>query len=123
MKFVPLDLEGAYLIELEPHRDERGFFARTWCREEFAAHGLSPAVAQCSTSHNERAGTLRGLHFQRPPHAEVKIVRCTRGAIFDVIVDLRPESATHAAWVGVELTEEQGNAMYVPEGSPTASRR
>ncbi len=116
MKFVPLDLEGAYLIELEPHRDERGFFARTWCREEFAAHGLSPAVAQCSTSHNERAGTLRGLHFQRPPHAEVKIVRCTRGAIFDVIVDLRPESATHAAWVGVELTEEQGNAMYVPEG-------
>jgi dTDP-4-dehydrorhamnose 3,5-epimerase len=116
VKFVPLELEGAYVIELEPHRDERGYFARTWCREEFAAHGLNPVVAQCSTSHNEHAGTLRGLHFQRPPHAEAKLVRCTRGAIFDVIVDLRPASATQAVWVGVELTEEGGNAMYVPEG-------
>ena len=116
MRFVPLELADAYLIELEPHSDGRGFFARTWCRDEFAAHGLDPSIAQCSTSRNERAGTLRGMHFQRPPHAETKLVRCTRGAIFDVIVDLRPESSTHAAWFGAELTEERGNAMYVPEG-------
>jgi dTDP-4-dehydrorhamnose 3,5-epimerase len=116
MRFVPLELAGAYLIELEPHRDDRGFFARTWCRDEFAGHGLDPSIAQCSTSRNARAGTLRGLHFQRPPHAETKLVRCTRGAIFDVIVDLRPESSTRAAWFGAELTEELGNAMYVPEG-------
>ena len=116
MKFVPLTLAGAYLLELEPHGDDRGFFARTWCRDEFAANGLNPVIAQSSTSHNAREGTLRGLHFQRPPHAEAKLVRCTRGAIFDVIVDLRPESPTHTAWFGGELTEKRGNAMYVPEG-------
>jgi dTDP-4-dehydrorhamnose 3,5-epimerase len=116
MKFVPLELVGAYLVELEPRRDERGFFARTWCRDEFAAHGLSSTLAQCSMSRNERAGTLRGLHFQLPPHQEAKLVRCTRGAIFDVIVDLRPGSATHAAWFGAELSDEAGTAMYVPEG-------
>jgi dTDP-4-dehydrorhamnose 3,5-epimerase len=116
MKFVPLALDGAFLVELEPYRDDRGFFARTWCRDEMRAHGLNPALSQCSTSRNRRAGTLRGLHFQRPPHEEAKLVRCTRGAIFDVIVDLRKESPTHAAWFGAELTEEQGNAMYVPEG-------
>jgi dTDP-4-dehydrorhamnose 3,5-epimerase len=116
VKFVPLALDGAYLIELEPRRDDRGSFARTWCRDELAAQGLDTRVAQCSTSHNARAGTLRGLHFQRPPHAETKVVRCTRGAIFDVIVDLRPGSPTHAAWFGTELSEERGNAMYVPEG-------
>jgi dTDP-4-dehydrorhamnose 3,5-epimerase len=116
MKFLPLELGGAYLIELEPHRDERGFFARTWCREELEAHGLDPEIAQCSLSRNERAGTLRGLHFQRPPQAETKLVHCARGAIFDVIVDLRPGSPTCAWWFGAELTEERGNAMYVPEG-------
>jgi dTDP-4-dehydrorhamnose 3,5-epimerase len=116
MKFVPLELADAYLIELEPHGDDRGFFARTWCRDEFIAHGLDPAVAQCSMSRNARAGTLRGMHFQRRPHAEVKLVRCSRGAIFDVVVDLRPGSPTHTAWFGAELTEELGNAMYVPEG-------
>jgi dTDP-4-dehydrorhamnose 3,5-epimerase len=116
VKFVPLELEGAYVIELEPYRDERGFFARTWCRDEFAEHGLTPVVAQCSTSHNERAGTLRGLHFQHPPHAEAKLVRCTRGAVFDVIVDLRLGSPSLARWLGVELNEERGNALYVPEG-------
>jgi dTDP-4-dehydrorhamnose 3,5-epimerase len=116
MKFVPLELEGAYLIELEPHRDERGYFARTWCSDEFAEHGLDTRLAQSSTSHNARAGTLRGLHLQRRPHAETKLVRCTRGAIFDVIVDLRPESSTHASWFGAELSEGRGNAMYVPEG-------
>ena len=116
MRFVPLELEGAYLVELDPRRDERGYFARTWCRDELAEHGLDTTVAQCSTSHHVRAGTLRGLHFQRAPHAETKLVRCTRGAIFDVIVDLRPESPTHAAWFGAELSEERGNAMYVPKG-------
>jgi dTDP-4-dehydrorhamnose 3,5-epimerase len=116
MKFVPLELEGAYLIELEPHQDDRGFFARTWCRDEFLAHGLDPDVAQCSTSRNTRAGTLRGMHFQRPPDAEAKVVRCTRGAIFDVIVDLRPGSPTQAVWFGAQLSEERGNAIYVPEG-------
>jgi dTDP-4-dehydrorhamnose 3,5-epimerase len=116
MRFVPLELPGAYVVELEPVRDERGYFARTWSREELSAAGLNPLVAQCSTSRSERAGTLRGMHFQHPPHAEAKLVRCTRGAIFDVIVDLRPESPTHCRWVGAELTEENGKAMYVPEG-------
>jgi dTDP-4-dehydrorhamnose 3,5-epimerase len=116
MKFVPLELSGAYLIELERHEDERGFFARTWCLEELAEHRLETALDQCSMSRNTRAGTLRGMHFQRTPHAEVKIVRCTRGAIFDVIVDLRPESPSHRAWVGVELNEKQGSALYVPKG-------
>jgi dTDP-4-dehydrorhamnose 3,5-epimerase len=116
VRFVPLELEGAYLIQLEPHGDERGLFARTWCRDELTAQGLDVEVAQCSLSRNTHAGTLRGMHFQHPPHAETKIVRCTRGAIFDVIVDLRPGSRTHAAWVGVELSEERGNAMYVPKG-------
>lgn len=116
MEFVPLELPGAYLIELEPHYDGRGFFARTWCRDEFAARHLNTEIAQCSTSRTDRAGTLRGLHFQRPPHAEAKLVRCTRGAIFDVIVDLRRGSETHGEWFGVELHERRGNAIYVPEG-------
>lgn len=116
MKFVPVGLADAYLVELEPRHDERGSFARTWCRDEFSEHGLNPALAQCSTSRNRRMGTLRGMHFQRPPHAEAKLVRCTRGSIFDVVVDLRRGSATHAAWFGAELSEERGNAMYVPDG-------
>lgn len=116
MKFVPLKLAGAYLIELEPHPDQRGSFARTWCRDEFAAHGLSTVIAQCSTSQNRRAGTLRGLHFQRAPHTESKLVRCTHGTIYDVIVDLRLESATHGAWFAAELSAEHGNALYVPAG-------
>jgi dTDP-4-dehydrorhamnose 3,5-epimerase len=116
VRFVPLELAGAYLMELDRRDDDRGFFARTWCRDELAEQGLSEEVSQCSISRNTRAGTLRGMHFQRPPHEEVKIVRCTRGAIFDVIVDLRPESPTHRAWVGVELDEEQGAALYVPKG-------
>ena len=116
MRFVPASLSGAYLIELERHEDERGFFARTWCRDELAEHGLSVEVAQCSISRNARAGTVRGMHFQLPPHEEVKIVRCNRGAIFDVIIDLRPGSPTNAYWFGVELTEELGTALYVPAG-------
>ena len=116
MMFVPTELPGAYLVELERREDERGFFARTWCREELAAHGLATNVAQCSVSRTTLAGTLRGLHFQTPPHEEVKLVRCTSGAIFDVIVDLRPESPTHADWFGVELDAERGTALYVPKG-------
>ena len=116
MRFVETTLPGAFLIELEQREDERGSFARTWCRDEFAAHGLSTEVAQCSLSRNTRAGTLRGLHFQAAPHQEVKLVRCTRGAIFDVIVDLRPGSETEGRWLGVELSGESGRTLYVPKG-------
>ncbi len=94
MRFVPVGIEGAYVVELEPIEDERGFFARTWCREEFASAGLNPDLSQCSLSRNTRAGTLRGMHFQRAPHEEAKLVRCTRGAVFDVVVDLRAGSPT-----------------------------
>jgi dTDP-4-dehydrorhamnose 3,5-epimerase len=107
---------GAYLVELEPKEDDRGFFARIWCRDEFAELRLNPEVAQVSISRNPRAGTLRGLHFQRAPHEEAKLVRCSRGAIFDVVVDLRPDSPTRGAWFGAELDEERGAALYVPEG-------
>jgi len=116
VRFLETKLPGAYLVELEPREDERGSFARTWCRDELAEHGLSTAVSQCSVSHNTRAGTLRGLHFQAVPHEEVKLVRCTHGAIFDVIVDLRPRSETEGEWIGVELTATAGNALYVPKG-------
>ena len=116
MRFVPLELTGAHLIELERYEDERGFFARTWCHDELTEQGLTVEVAQCSISRNTRAGTLRGMHFQRPPYEEVKIVRCTRGAIFDVIIDLRVGSPSHGDWLGVELTEELGTALYIPKG-------
>jgi dTDP-4-dehydrorhamnose 3,5-epimerase len=116
MKFVPLELEDTYLVELERYEDERGFFARTWCREEFAEHGLSSTLEQCSISRSARAGTLRGMHFQRAPHEETKLVRCTRGAIFDAIIDLRTGSSTHGTWLGTELHAEHGTALYVPEG-------
>lgn len=116
MIFTPLELDGAFVVDLELREDARGFFARTWCREEFEAHGLSPAVVQCNLSFNHRRGTLRGMHFQHPPHAEAKLIRCTRGAIFDVIVDLRPHSETHARWRGVELSADNRRALYVPEG-------
>ena len=116
MIFTPLELDGAFAIDLDRRGDERGFFARTWARAEFASHGLSPDVVQCNLSFNHRRGTLRGMHFQRPPHAEVKLIRCTRGAIFDVIVDLRPDAATYGRWLAVELSAENGRALYVPEG-------
>jgi dTDP-4-dehydrorhamnose 3,5-epimerase len=116
MIFNPTHLEGAYVVELEPREDERGFFARAWCRDEFAEHGLSTEVAQCNVSFNRRRGTLRGLHYQIAPHAEVKLVRCTQGAIYDVIVDLRPGSATFTQWLGVELTAGNRTMLYVPEG-------
>lgn len=116
MKFTETPLRGAYVIEMEPHRDERGYFARTWCREEFEAHGLNPHLEQCSTSFNLRRGTLRGLHYQAAPFEEAKLVRCARGALYDLIVDLRPASGTFKKWFAVELTASNFRMLYIPEG-------
>ena len=115
MKFIATPLESAFILEVEPHEDERGFFARTFCREEFAARGLNPKIAQCSISFNERRGTLRGMHYQAAPFPEAKLVRCTAGAIYDVIVDLRPESLTYKQWFAAELTSANRRTLYVPE--------
>lgn len=111
-----MELEGAYLVDLERHVDERGFFARTWCRDEFGLHGLATEVVQCSLSYNRLAGTIRGIHWQAEPHEEEKLVRCARGAIFDVIVDLRPASPTYLKHEGVNLESSDGRALYVPKG-------
>lgn len=116
MKFLATPLEGAFVVELARIEDERGFFARSFCQEEFRAHGLSPVVAQCNVSWNQRKGTLRGLHFQAKPHEEAKLVRCTRGAIWDVIVDLRNESPTRLRWHAVELNAGNRLGLYIPEG-------
>jgi dTDP-4-dehydrorhamnose 3,5-epimerase len=113
--FNETDLPGAYLIDLERREDERGFFARAWCAEEFSEHGLSTRLVQANMSFNVRQGTVRGMHFQVDPHAEAKVVRCTRGAIFDAIIDLRPESETYKRWIGVELDAQGRRALYVPE--------
>lgn len=104
------------MIELEQLEDERGFFARSFCRNEFEAHGLDPVIAQCNVSFNRKRGTLRGLHYQEKPHEEAKLVRCTRGAIWDVIVDLRENSATRRQWYAAELSAENRRALYVPSG-------
>jgi dTDP-4-dehydrorhamnose 3,5-epimerase len=109
-------LGGAFVVELERIEDERGYFARTFCAREFREHGLTAEVVQANTSFNRRKGTLRGLHFQAAPHEEAKLVRCTRGAVYDVIVDLRPSSPTFRRWVSVELTAENGTMLFVPEG-------
>lgn len=114
MRFSETNLPGAFVIDPERHADERGFFARTWCREEFAAHALETKLIQCSVSFNTKAGTLRGLHFQADPYPEVKLVRCTRGAIYDVIVDLRAGSPTFRHHFSVTLTAENGRALYIP---------
>lgn len=116
MKFTPTKLAGVWLVDMERREDERGWFARTWCAEEFAAHGLPTGFSQCSTSFNRRRGTLRGMHYQIAPHAEAKLVRCVRGAMFDVALDLRPESATFKQWVAAELTAENGRGLFIPEG-------
>ena len=116
MIFTETALPGAYVIDLEPQVDERGFFARAWCAREFAARGLESRLVQSSISVTTRRGTLRGMHYQAPPHAEVKLVRCTRGAVFDVIIDLRPYSATYLRPFGVELTAENRLALYIPKG-------
>lgn len=116
MRFEPAPLGGAWFIDLDRHGDERGSFARTFCAREFADHGLPTRFPQSNVSSNERAGTLRGMHFNAAPHAESKVVRCTRGAVFDVVVDLRDGSPTHARWFGIELSADNGRALYVPEG-------
>lgn len=116
MIFTPTALAGAYLIEPELREDERGFFARTWCRREFEAQGLNPCVAQCNISFNRRRGTLRGMHYQAAPYAEAKLVRCTAGSLFDVIIDLRPDSPTYTHHVGAVLTASNHTMLYVPEG-------
>jgi dTDP-4-dehydrorhamnose 3,5-epimerase len=115
MRFTETRLTGAFIVDLEPRGDERGFFARSFCQKEFEAHGLKPLIAQANISFNYRTGTVRGLHFQFPPAAETKFVRCSRGAIVDVIVDLRPESPTYLQHVAVELTAENRRGLYVPE--------
>lgn len=115
MIFRETPLPGAWLLEPERFEDERGFFARTWSREEFLTRGLDPTVAQCSVSYNHRRGTLRGLHFQIAPHEEIKLVRVTRGAVWDVIVDLRPDSSTFKKHFSVVLSADQGNQLYVPK--------
>ncbi len=115
MTFTETPLAGAPIVDIAPIEDDRGFFARSFCRHEFEEHGLKPAVAQCNVSFNHKAGTLRGMHYQLPPAAETKLVRCTRGAILDAIVDLRPDSPTFGEHVAVELSEDNRRALYVPE--------
>lgn len=115
VKFTETPLKGAYVVDLEPRGDDRGFFARTYCAREFGAHGLKTDLVQGNISFSRIKGTLRGLHYQLPPSAESKLVRCNRGVLFDVIVDLRPESPTYAKWFGVELTADNRRALYVPE--------
>jgi dTDP-4-dehydrorhamnose 3,5-epimerase len=116
MRFTPLLVEGAWLVEPEPRRDERGLFARTWCVNEFTEKGLTAPFVQTSISWNEVAGTLRGLHYQAEPHPEIKLVRCTAGSIYDVIVDLREGSASYLKWCAETLSAENRNALYIPEG-------
>lgn len=116
MIFDPTPLVGSYVITPERIHDERGYFSRTWCRREFEARGLNPFVAQCNVSFSARRGTLRGMHFQRPPHQESKLVRCTAGSIYDVIIDLRPSSATFRGHFGVRLDPTEDRMLYVPEG-------
>ncbi len=116
MLFSETKLKGAYLIDLERREDERGFFARSWCADEFGKLGLNTRLAQCNVSFNLKKGTLRGMHFQAEPYPEAKVVRCTVGAIYDVIVDLRPDSPTFKQWVSAELSAENRRALYVPEG-------
>lgn len=115
MRFTETELAGAFLVDLEPRRDQRGFFARTFDAAEFEAHGLNPVVAQCSLAFNSERGTLRGMHYQVAPATETKLVRCTRGAIHDVIVDMRPESPTYLHHVGVDLAAGDRTSLYVPE--------
>ena len=116
MIFKQTRLEGAFIVEMEPIRDNRGFFARAWCQKEFEDHGLVSCFVQNNITYSARSGTLRGLHYQIPPHEEPKLVRCTQGAIYDVIVDLRPESPTYMQWLGIELTANNRAMIYMPGG-------
>ena len=116
MLFHETELPGVIEIHLDPHSDDRGFFARSWCREEFAARGLNAALVQCNISFNLRKGTLRGMHLQAPPHAEAKLVRCTQGAIYDVVLDLRTSSPAYRKWIAVVLSAANRHMVYIPEG-------
>lgn len=116
MIFTKTALDGAYIIEPEKRADDRGFFARIWCENEFKDHGLKTNLVQANMSRSNFKGTLRGMHYQLPPFAETKLVRCTKGGIFDVIIDIRKDSKTYKQWIGVELTEENHKMLYVPEG-------
>lgn len=116
MQFTPSRIPGAWVIDITPIHDHRGFFAMTWRPEEFRKRGIEPALAQCNLAYNLKRGTLRGMHFQTAPHAQAKIVRATRGALLDVIVDLRPESPTYRQWDAVELTADNRRMLYMPEG-------
>jgi len=116
MIFTKTPVDGAYIIELQRLEDERGFFARSFCQHEFQEHGLNPNVAQCNISYNQIKGTLRGMHFQAAPHEEAKLVSCIQGAIYDMIIDIRPCSSSYGHHFAIELTAEKHNALYVPEG-------
>lgn len=116
MRFTEAKLAGVWVVDVEPRADLRGFFARTFCRDEFAAHGLRTDIVQASVSYNHKPGTLRGMHYQSAPFEEVKLVRCVRGAIYDVVLDLRATSPTFCRWEAFELTEDNLRAVYVPEG-------
>ena len=116
MIFSEAKVKGAYIVEIERLVDERGFFARTWCLRELREQGLDSNLAQCSISFNHKRGTMRGMHIQLPPHAETKLVRCTQGAIYDVVLDLRTNSSTYMQWDGLELSVENRKALYVPKG-------
>ncbi|MFC2050905.1 dTDP-4-dehydrorhamnose 3,5-epimerase [Chloroflexota bacterium] len=116
MVFKETKLKGAYIIEIEPAEDERGFFARSCCQKEFEQHGLDFCIVQCNLSYNKKRGTLRGMHYQAAPYEEAKLVRCSMGAVYDVMIDLRPESSTFKQWVAEELTAQNCKMLYIPEG-------
>lgn len=116
MHFTQTTLNGTYIIDIEPIEDERGYFARSFCSDEFLKHGLHSDFVQHNISYNLKQGTIRGMHYQLPPYEEIKVVRCIKGTIFDVIVDLRPDSATYMQWFSVELSEDNARAIYIPKG-------
>lgn len=116
MIFIPTKIEGVWILEMDRHEDDRGWFARSWCAEEFSSHGLNPCLAQCNLSFNKRRATLRGMHYQAAPHEEAKLVRCTRGTFVDVALDLRHDSATFKQSVSTELSSANGRALYIPKG-------
>lgn len=116
MKFVETNIFGVYLVKAERHTDERGFFCRTWCKNEFEQQGLEGGLVQCSVSYNSQKGTLRGMHYQREPNSETKLVRCTRGTIFDVVVDIRTSSPSYGRWDAFELNQDDHHALYIPKG-------
>jgi dTDP-4-dehydrorhamnose 3,5-epimerase len=116
MNFRETELPGVFEVRLEPKPDERGYFARTWCQHEFTARGLSSNIVQCNTSFNLKKGTLRGMHFQQEPNAEIKLIRCTTGKIFDVVLDLRPQSETFRKWTSLILSSTSQNMIYIPQG-------